>query len=83
MQLLLVDTPGSEKPVSTLHSIGSIAVGERIDTVFRVRNTSQTSLTIRTLTLGGTGFTMFGQPSLPHSLAPGLNMDFTVRFAPR
>ncbi len=82
MQLLLVDTPASEKPVSAMHSIGSIAVGERIDAVFRVRNTSQTSLTIRTLTLGGTGFTMFGQPSLPHSLAPGLNMDFTVRFAP-
>jgi hypothetical protein len=25
---------------------------------------------------------MFGQPALPHALAPGLNMDFTVRFAP-
>lgn len=82
MQLLLVDAPGSEKPVSAMHSIGSIAVGERIDTVFRVRNASQTSLTVRTFTLGGTGFTMFGQPSLPHMLAPGLNMDFTVRFAP-
>jgi hypothetical protein len=82
MQLLLVDAPGSEKPVSAMHSIGSAAVGERIDTVFRVRNASQAALTIRTLTLGGTGFTMFGQPSLPHVLAPGLNMDFTVRFAP-
>src|SRR4051794_15456893 len=63
--------------------MGSAAVGERLDTVFRVRNTTQASLTIRSLTLGGSGFSMFGQPSLPHTLAPGLNMDFTVRFSPR
>ena len=83
MQLLLVDAPGSEKPVSGLHHVGSTAVGERVDTVVRVRNTSQAQLTIRTLTVAGTGFTMFGQPSLPHVLAPGLNMDFTVRFSPK
>ena len=83
VQLLLVDAPGSEKPVSTLYQVGSAPVGDRLDTVFRVRNTTQAALTIRTLTIGGTGFSMFGQPSLPHTLAPGLNMDFTVRFAPR
>jgi hypothetical protein len=82
MQLLLVDAPGSEKPVAAFHQIGSVPVGERLDTILRVRNTSQAVLTIRTLTLGGAGFTIFGQPSLPHVVAPGLNMDFTVRFAP-
>jgi hypothetical protein len=84
MQLMVVDAPGSEKPVSNLYQIGSAAVGDRVDTTFRVRNTSQsTSLVIRSLTLGGAAFTMFGQPSLPHTIAPGLNMDFTVRFSPR
>jgi hypothetical protein len=83
VQLLVVDAPGSEKPVSNLYQVGSAAVGDRTDTIFRVRNTSQSSLVIRTLTLGGTAFSMFGQPSLPHTLAPGLNMDFTVRFSPR
>lgn len=83
VQLLLVDAPGSEKPVSTLYQMGSAPVGDRLDAVFRVRNTTQAALTIRTLTLGGTGFSMFGQPSLPHTLAPGLNVDFTVRFSPR
>ena len=65
MQLLVVDAPGSEKPVSNLYQIGSAAVGDRVDTIFRVRNTSQSSLVIRSLTLGGAAFTMFGQPSLP------------------
>lgn len=83
MQLLVVNAPGQEKPVATVYSLGSAPVGDRLDTVFRVRNTSQAALTIRTLTLGGSGFTMFGQPSLPHILAPGLNMDLTVRFSPR
>lgn len=83
MQLLHVDAPGSEKPVSGVFAIRATPVGDRADTVFRLRNTSQASLTVRTLSLGGSGFTMFGQPSLPHMIAPGLNMDFTVRFSPR
>lgn len=83
VQLLVVDAPGSEKSVANLYQVGSAAVGDRVDTIFRIRNTSQASLVIRTLTLGGTAFSMFGQPSLPHTLAPGLNMDFTVRFSPR
>src|SRR4051812_46669437 len=83
MQLLVVDSPGSEKPVANLYQVASASVGDRVDTIFRVRNTSQSSLVIRTLALGGTAFSMFGQPSLPHTLAPGLNMDFTVRFSPR
>ena len=83
MQFLVVDAPGSEKPVSTMYQVGGAPVGDRVDTVFRVRNTSQTALVIRTLTLAGAAFSIFGQPSLPHTLAPGLNMDFTVRFSPR
>ena len=83
IQFLLVDAPGSEKPVSTMFQVGAAPVGDRVDTVFRVRNTSQTQLVIRTLTLAGAAFSIFGQPSLPHTLAPGLNMDFTVRFAPK
>lgn len=83
IQFLLVDAPGSEKPVSTMFQVGAVPVGDRVDTVFRVRNTSQTQLVIRTLTLAGAAFSISGQPSLPHTLAPGLNMDFTVRFAPK
>jgi hypothetical protein len=83
IQFHLVDAPGSEKPVSTMVQVGAAPVGDRVDTVLRVRNTSQTQLVIRTLTLAGAAFSIFGQPSLPHTLAPGLNMDFTVRFAPR
>jgi hypothetical protein len=83
IQFLAVDAPGSEKPVSTVYQVGAAPVGDRVDTVFRVRNTSQTALVIRTLTLAGAAFSIFGQPSLPHTLAPGLNMDFTVRFSPR
>lgn len=83
VQFLIVDAPGSERPVSAMYQLGGAPVGDRVDTIFRIRNTSQTQLVIRTLTLAGAAFSVFGQPSLPHTLAPGLNMDFTVRFSPR
>lgn len=82
VQFLVVDAPGSEKAVSGLYQFSSAPVGDRTDVVFRIRNTAQTTLSIRSLTLAGAGFSMFGQPTLPFNIAPGLNMDFTVRFAP-
>jgi len=83
IQYLIVDGPGSEKPVSALYQLGSAPIGDRLDATFRIRNTTQAQLVIRTLTIAGAAFSISGQPALPHTLAPGLNMDFTVRFAPK
>jgi hypothetical protein len=84
LQLLQVTGPGTEKEAPAVLSMGSVPVGESASVTLRVRNTAaQTALVIRTIVLGGSGFTMSGQPTLPHQLAPGLNMDVCIRFAPR
>lgn len=84
LQMLQVTGPGVEKEAPAVLAMGSIPVGESASVTLRVRNASlQTALVIRTIVLGGAGFTMTGQPTLPHQLAPGFNMDVTIRFAPR
>lgn len=83
MQLLQVTGPGAEKELPSVFAMGAVAVGENAIVRVRVRNASQSQLTIRTLVLAGTGFTMIGQPTLPHQIAPGLNMDVEIRFSPR
>jgi hypothetical protein len=83
MELFVVERPGSEKPVSGMFAIPATPVGERTDVTFRVRNTAQTTLVIGSLTLGGTGFAWSNRPSIPHQVAPGLNVDFVVSFTPR
>jgi hypothetical protein len=84
LQMLQVTGPGMEQEAPAVLAMGSVPVGESASITLRVRNTSaQMPLVIRTIVLGGSGFAMSGQPTLPHQLAPGLNMDVTIRFAPR
>src|SRR5262245_4234048 len=71
---------GAERAVGAVLDLGSAPVTEALPTAFRVRNMGTAAATITTLSVKGTAFTMSGQPSLPHIIAPGLNMDFTIRF---
>src|SRR5687767_2656623 len=75
--------PGTETLVPAIHDLGSVAAGDTLETRFRVRNHGATAATITSLSVGGSGFSIAGQPSLPYTLAPGLNLDFTVRFQAR
>lgn len=87
LQISLLER-GVEKPVPGLLDLGSVQVGEILDTTFRIRNTGKTSITLQTLIVSGTGFRASGYPSLPYIIAPETpgqpmnNVDFTIRFSP-
>lgn len=81
LQLNVVEN-GVERVASGIYEAGSVQVGENLDTKFRIRNTGQASITLQTLIVSGTGFRATGYPALPYIVAPGTNVDFTVRFSP-
>ena len=75
--------PGTETLVPAIHDLGSVAAGDTLETRFRVRNHGVTAASITSLNVAGSGFSVAGQPSLPYTLPPGLNLDLTVRFQAR
>lgn len=83
-QLKLYVGPSSDQnAVGTVYDMGSTPAGEKIETRFQVRNTGATSVNITPMFVQGEGFTMVNKPSLPYVIAPGSNLDFTIRFQPR
>jgi hypothetical protein len=80
---IAVPSQGSEQPVSGVYDLGSVAVGDTLETKFRLRNLGNAAVTLSSLRVLGDGFTLAGQPSLPHTVAPTWNVDFTVRFQAR
>ncbi len=80
--VLSVFDKGVEKAVSGLFDIGSVEVGESIDSRFRIRNAGQASVTLQSVIASGTGFRATNLPAIPYIVAPGTNVDFTVRFSP-
>ncbi|MGH9630115.1 MAG: hypothetical protein ACRD7E_17500, partial [Bryobacteraceae bacterium] len=81
LQLYVVQA-GVEQRIGSVYDAGTAAAGDVLDTRMRVRNLGNVAVNIQTLSIGGVGFSLQGRPSLPFVLAPGLNLDFTVRFAP-
>lgn len=69
-----------ERPVSGLVTMGETATGEPLQTVVRVRNTSELLATITTLSVQGTGFSLEAAPSVPKSILGKFSIDFYVRF---
>ncbi len=82
IQLFLHDAPGSEKPLAATLEFGSVPAGDYRDIPLRIRNVGESSVTLTRFRIRGTGFTLEGHPSIPHIVAPGLNVDFRVRFGP-
>jgi hypothetical protein len=82
IQLFLRDAPGSEKPLGTTVEFGSVPSGDFRDMPLRVRNLGEGPVTLTRFRIRGTGFSLEGHPSIPHVVAPGLNVDFRVRFRP-
>jgi hypothetical protein len=81
LQLFRVES-GIEYPVGGSYLLPSTPVGQSVETRFRVRNTSDGPVIITRLYVAGVAFRLSGDPSLPHIISPGGNMDFTVRFLP-
>jgi hypothetical protein len=82
LRLYTVPAPGVQTPVPTSMDLGSSAAGDIKDTTFRLRNEGSTHITLTRLRTAGVGFSLRNFPPLPHIVAPGGNVDFTVRFLP-
>jgi len=80
IQLFLFDGT-NETAIGSSLSVGSAAVGDTLETRFRVRNTGTSSVNITTITLAGSGFTFEATPTLPYILAPGAEIGFTTDFS--
>jgi hypothetical protein len=82
IQLFLHEARGSEKPLGATLEFGSVPFGDYRDIPLRIRNVGESSVTLTRFRIRGAGFTLEGHPSIPHVVAPGLNVDFRVRFRP-
>jgi hypothetical protein len=82
LQLYVAPQGGEETLFTGSYDMGSVAVADSASMRFRLRNTGKASITLSYLYVSGTGFSTSGAPSLPFIVAPGLNVDFTVRFSP-
>ena len=82
LQLLVAPQDAAESIAGATVQLTAASVGDRESTRFRLRNTGDAAAVLATLRVDGIGFTMTGHPSLPHIVAPGMNVDFTVHFSP-
>ncbi len=80
---LYVVNGDQETPVTSIYHLPDTSPGDLLDTTFRVRNSSASELSISTLTVFGSSFSMVDPPSLPVTVPSGGSFDFVVRFAPR
>lgn len=73
---------GTEQAAGNTFEFPPAAPGETQDIAFRIRNTGDAGAVIERLTISGKGFRIPDAFSPPRTVAPGLAVAFTVRFAP-
>jgi hypothetical protein len=72
----------NETPVGAVVNVGAVTPGDTVETRFRVRNIGQGPAVFQTLSLAGEGFAISAAPSLPYTIAPGLEAEFRATFSP-
>ena len=82
LQLYVAPEGGTESLAGASIRLISVPVNDEHRTRLRIRNTGDAAVTLSLLRVAGTGFTLGGTPSLPHIVAPGMNVDFLVHFRP-
>ncbi len=79
---LSVVESGAERTVGESFSLGTVPAGDFIDTAFRLRNTSTSTINLNGLNVAGARFFFASLPKLPMDVPAGAVVDFTVRFHP-
>lgn len=80
IQVTVVTNGGAEHLINSFHDTGSVAAGDTIETVFRLRNTAPAPAVVHRLSVAGAGFLLLDGPALPASMAAGAAVGFRVRF---
>jgi hypothetical protein len=83
LQVYVAPQGGQERPISTSYDLGSASIGDVLALRFRIRNVGSATVSLNQLRVSGIGFSMTGAPSMPHTVATGTNVDFTIRFKPQ
>ena len=68
-------------PVGPSVNLGSAAVRDSAEFLFRALNTGAAPITVQTITVSGAAFSL-GSPFVPVNLNSAQSYDFTVRFSP-
>jgi hypothetical protein len=72
----------TEQLLAETYSVGTVTVGDFLDTAFRVRN--PTDATLRAvMNVAGAGFNFSSLPAWPPDVPAGGSLDFVVRFQPQ
>ena len=82
LQLFVAPDKLPETLVNASVTLLDTYVSDEFRTRLRIRNTGDASVTLSSMRVAGLGFSFSGEPSLPHILAPGMNVDFLVCFRP-
>lgn len=74
---------GIEQPVGESYIVGSVPIGDSLDTKFRIKNLSESELLVP-INVAGVGFHFpeEGNPKWPVVIAAGGTLDFYIRFTP-
>ena len=73
-----------ETPVLSVYQVPTVAVGDSLETRFRVRNVGSAAVSLQLLSLKGTGFNLVtaSVPSPGYVIAPSAFVDFRFVFSP-
>ena len=82
LQLFVAHDRLPETPVTAGAILSDTYVSDEFRTRFRLRNTGDASIALTSMRMAGLGFSFSEEPSLPHIVAPGMNVDSWVRFRP-
>lgn len=72
----------AEEPLGESYFVGTVTVGDILDTTFRIRNPTEATLRA-VMNVAGTGFRFASLPAWPPDIPAGGALDFTVRFQPQ
>src|SRR5687767_15222885 len=78
----IVSPSGEERAIQGVEDLGSIPIGDTLDSPLRVRNTSASPVVLERLAVAGASFSVLNAPRTPQTVAAGGSADFLVRFSP-
>ena len=71
-----------EQKLPAAYQLPRVAAGGMAEARLQLRNLGAADVTVASLVISGTAFSLVQPPRLPQPLAPGAALDFTVRFEP-
>ena len=82
VQLTGIGTQPTPTVSTTTLDFGAVIINQTKDLSFTIGNTGNANLSINSLTLAGSGFSLVTPPAFPATVIPGGSQSVTVRYSP-